>query len=139
MGTTKIYKGFRLRLMIEHGSIWLSVRVLLSAMRVRYELIVEEASLARASHEEMDLGLEDPEHSVAVADEKGGYMISLGVFHELHCLVRFFIGSEKEAKNTNTIKRRLKLYLHKEHYYPHLDHGSAEDTYELHHLSKHDL
>lgn len=50
--------------------------------------MIEEASLSRASYEEMNFGHEDPEHSVAVADEKGGYMISLGVFHELHCLVR---------------------------------------------------
>lgn len=47
-----------------------------------------EASLSRASYEEMILGHEDPEHSVVVADENGGYMISVGVFHELHCLVR---------------------------------------------------
>lgn len=31
-------------------------------------------------------------------------------------------------------KRRLKLYLHKEHYYPKLVHGTEEDEYELNHL-----
>jgi len=74
-------------------------------------------SLSRASYEEMQLGHEDPEHSVAVADGGGGYMISLGVYHELHCM------------------RRLKMYVHKEHYYPKLAHGSPEDTYELKHLN----
>ncbi|KAF2644025.1 hypothetical protein P280DRAFT_546877 [Massarina eburnea CBS 473.64] len=74
-------------------------------------------ALSRASHKEMELGREDPEHSVAVGDENGGYMVSLGVYHELHCL------------------RRLKMYLHKEHYYPKLAPGTDEDTYELNHLN----
>lgn len=50
-------------------------------------LTIVIASLSRISHKEMELGREDPEHSVAVADGQGGYMGSLGVFHELHCLV----------------------------------------------------
>jgi hypothetical protein len=73
-------------------------------------------ALSRISYEEMKLGREDPEHSIEVGDGKGGYMGSLGVYHELHCL------------------RRLKLYLHKEHYYPGVAHGSEDDKYELGHL-----
>ncbi|PVH99939.1 hypothetical protein DM02DRAFT_672325 [Periconia macrospinosa] len=73
-------------------------------------------ALSRATYEEMKLGREDPEHSVGVGDGNGGYMVSLGVYHELHCL------------------RRMKMYLHKEHYYPKLAHGSDEDKYELNHL-----
>lgn len=45
--------------------------------------------------------------------------------------------AEKTPRDADLDERRLKLYLHKEHYYPKLMHGSEEDTYELHHLSKH--
>ncbi|KAF2179828.1 hypothetical protein K469DRAFT_594516 [Zopfia rhizophila CBS 207.26] len=64
-------------------------------------------ALSRITYEEMAAGDEDPDHLVAVADEKGGYMGSLGVYHELHCL---------------------------EHYYSNLAHNSSEDIYELDHL-----
>jgi len=70
----------------------------------------------RSSYQEMTLGGEDPEHSVEMADGSG-YMTSLGVYHELHCL------------------RRLKLYLHRHHYYPKLVDGSDENAYELGHLN----
>jgi hypothetical protein len=37
------------------------------------------------SKEEMNLANEDPDHSVALG--RGRYLASLGVFHELHCIV----------------------------------------------------
>jgi len=68
--------------------------------------------LIRVSHEEMVLGEEDPESSTEVVG--GGYMGSLGVYHELHCL------------------RRMKLFLYRDYYYPGLQ-GSELD-YEVNHL-----
>ncbi|KAF2804151.1 uncharacterized protein BDZ99DRAFT_525744 [Mytilinidion resinicola] len=75
-------------------------------------------ALMRSSYEEMSLAGENPEQSVDMF-EGGGYMTSLGVYHELHCL------------------RRLKLYLHSYHYYPHLSTSPAdpENAYELAHLN----
>ncbi|KAL8671456.1 MAG: hypothetical protein Q9168_004044 [Polycauliona sp. 1 TL-2023] len=52
-----------------------------------------------ASHKEMVLAGEDPDQSVQLSVERG-YLASLGVFHELHCL------------------RRIRYMLHKDHYYP---------------------
>ncbi|MCJ1229513.1 hypothetical protein MMC12_006180 [Toensbergia leucococca] len=74
-----------------------------------------EPGLIRASYEEMQLGQEDPTNSVELWE--GGYLASLGVYHELHCL------------------RRLKLYLYKDIYYPNLD--QAEQEYEVSHLGRH--
>ncbi|KAG4027588.1 hypothetical protein MFRU_003g04990 [Monilinia fructicola] len=76
-------------------------------------------TLIRVPYEEMVTADEDPEHSVKV--EGGGYMGSLGVYHELHCL------------------RRLKLYLYKEHYYPNIDSNPTEKEYEIKHLGKQSL
>ncbi|CAG8948725.1 hypothetical protein HYFRA_00001846 [Hymenoscyphus fraxineus] len=69
-------------------------------------------SLIRISHEEMVLAGEHPEVSTKVVG--GGYMGSLGVYHELHCM------------------RRLKLFLYKDHYYPGLN--GSELEYEMNHL-----
>ncbi|KAI1172988.1 hypothetical protein F4777DRAFT_601121 [Nemania sp. FL0916] len=46
----------------------------------------------------------------------GGYVATLGVYHELHCV------------------RQLRFYLSKERYYPHLT--QAEATYLQHHLGR---
>ena len=43
--------------------------------------------MIRASRKEMELSGEDPDQSVELV--AGGYLASLGVYHELHCLVRF--------------------------------------------------
>ena len=39
------------------------------------------------SREEMQRAEEDPDHSIEMYD-RDGYPASLGVFHELHCIVR---------------------------------------------------
>ena len=100
------------------------------------------AGLIRASYEEMQLGQEDPTNSVELWE--GGYLASLGVYHELHCLVssahRFHDIPHTLVCPCWLIKiifpqRRLKLYLYKDIYYPNLD--QAEQEYEVSHLGRH--
>jgi hypothetical protein len=42
--------------------------------------------MIRASKEEMERAEENPEYSVELSD-RSGYLASLGVHHELHCIV----------------------------------------------------
>jgi hypothetical protein len=88
MDITRFYKGSHPKLIIEDGWSWLSVGNLPNQSRSitddRWSLVISGIVWWDEPRKE------DPEHSVAVGDGKGGYMISLGVFHELHCLVRPF-------------------------------------------------
>ncbi|TVY36281.1 Cyclochlorotine biosynthesis protein [Lachnellula subtilissima] len=57
-----------------------------------------EPVMMRASYEEMALAGEDPDNSIKLLD--GGYLASLGVYHDLHCL------------------RRIRFFLYADHFYP---------------------
>lgn len=43
--------------------------------------------MINASREELLLSNDDPDQSIELVN--GGYLAALGVYHELHCIVRF--------------------------------------------------
>ncbi|KUJ21331.1 uncharacterized protein LY89DRAFT_639313 [Mollisia scopiformis] len=65
--------------------------------------------MIRASYDEMAHAGERPEDSIELLD--GGYLASLGVYHDLHCL------------------RRIRFFLYRDHFYPNMtaeqEHGEA--------------
>lgn len=56
----------------------------------------------------------------------GGYFGTLGVFHDLHCLVRVKVrmsscrGKENKCCQSNTYQRRVHHVLYRDHYFPDL-------------------
>lgn len=54
--------------------------------------------------------------------EEGGYSATLGVYHELHCLVSPLATSAQQRGNfsSDTSQRQLRFYLFREIYYPDL-------------------
>ncbi|KAI1760779.1 hypothetical protein GGR53DRAFT_522876 [Hypoxylon sp. FL1150] len=62
-------------------------------------------SFFNASREELERAGEELDDLAELTD--GGYLASIGVYHELHCL------------------RQLRLYVYKDTYYPHITHREA--------------
>ena len=79
----------------------------------------------------MRLADEVPEISVQLAHGKG-YLGSLGVYHELHCLVRPAVHRSLTSFDLTFQQRRIKLWLHRDLYYPTINQTEAE--YEVGHL-----
>ncbi|KAI1501575.1 hypothetical protein F5X99DRAFT_382347 [Biscogniauxia marginata] len=71
-----------------------------------------KSSFFKVTYEELEQAGESFEHIAELSD--GGYVATLGVYHELHCV------------------RQLRFYLSKERYYPHLT--QVQEDYLQHHL-----
>ncbi|KAI9843959.1 MAG: hypothetical protein M1837_006000 [Sclerophora amabilis] len=70
----------------------------------------------RASLEELELSSGDPNNSIRLAE--GGYLASLGVYHELHCI------------------KKIRWLINFDHYYPN---GTQEDQETLREHADHCL